>query len=155
MNNQVTHPFFISNEFFSSFSIHINFFSIFLSFFKIPFFKEIGAITAVQLLVRLFEKFLCVIWNLGTITYPKFVTLRLFQIQMDSTKSINSFEKKIHLIIYGTIFFWQFVNNFSALLLWKIYFFHFFNVINFFQVFIISRSTEILMVLNFLLRVYT
>ena len=43
------------------------------------------------------QNFLCVIWNLGTKTYPKFVTLRLFlknfkkvktieKIQMDSTK---------------------------------------------------------------------
>ena len=44
---------------------------------------------------------------------------------MDSKNSINSFEMKKrtgHLIIYGIIFFCQFVNNFSALLLRKIYF---------------------------------
>ena len=52
-----------------------------------------------QLSVELPEKFLCVIWNPDTKTYPKFVTLRSFlkisknvkkieNIQIDSKKSI-------------------------------------------------------------------
>ena len=78
---------------------------------------------------------------------------------MHSKKSTNSFEKKKrrgNLIIHGTIFFFfgQFVNNFSALLLCKIYVFDFFNMVNFFLISIILRSTEIPIVLNFWLRVY-
>ena len=54
---------------------------------------------------------------------------------MDSEKLINSFEIKnlSHLFIYGTIIvFWQFDNNFSALLLWKIYVFNIFKIADFF-----------------------
>ena len=59
-----------------------------------------------------------------------------------------------HLVIYVTIFcFRQFVNNFSALLLWKICIFDIVNVVDVFQIFVISRSTEILFVSNFWLGV--
>ena len=49
----------------------------------------------------------------------------------------------------GQLYLWQFVHNFSALLLFKIYDFDFFNMVDFLQIFVISRSTEILIVLNF------
>ena len=88
----------------------------------------------VQLLVQSSGKFLCVIWNLGSKTYPKFVTLRSFfkifkhvkkieKIKIGSKKSINSFEMETrisHLIIFWSIIIcWQYVNNFSSLLLLK------------------------------------
>ena len=61
---------------------------------------------------------------------------------MDSEKSMNSFEKKRniygHFIIYGPILFLQFPYNFSAFLLCKIYLFEIFNMVDFFQIFIIS-----------------
>ena len=81
------------------------FFQFFLRFSKYRFGNKIEAIT-VQLLVQSLGKFLCVIWNLGIKSYPKFVTLRAFfkifeqnfknvkkieKIQMDSEKSINLF----------------------------------------------------------------
>ena len=61
------------------------------------------------------------------------------------------------IIIYKTIvffFFWQFVKNSSALLLFKTYVFDNFNEVDFFQ-FLFFVSTEILIVLNFCLGVYT
>ena len=46
---------------------------------------------------------------------------KIEKINMDSEKSINLFKiKKSHLVIYGTLF-WQFVDNFSALLLSKMF----------------------------------
>ena len=60
-----------------------------------------------------------------------------------------------HLIIHGTIFF------FGNLLItfWHYYYtksvFDFFNMVDIFQIFVISRSTEILIVLKFWRRVYT
>ena len=65
----------------------------------------------VNLLVKLPEKFLSLIWNLVTNAYPKFVTFRKFfkhekkiLIDMDSENSIHSFGKKIgNLIIYCII----------------------------------------------------
>ena len=70
---------------------------------------------------------------------------------MGSIKSINSFgmEKKDRPPDYyswDSYFFRQFVNNFSALLLCIIYIFDLFNMVDFFQIFFISRSTEILIV---------
>ena len=65
---------------------------------------------------------------------------------MDFEKSINSYEMKkwiCNLFIYRAInFVWQFVNKFSALLLCKIFFWHRWI----FQIFIVSRSTKILIV---------
>ena len=42
----------------------------------------------------------------------------------------------------GQLFFLQFVNNFSTLLLCKIYVFDIFNIVEFFQILLISQSTE-------------
>ena len=59
------------------FSFRINF-PIFLYVFQNTVFeKKIDAIT-VQILIQSIGKFLCVIWDLGTRTYQKFVTLRSF-----------------------------------------------------------------------------
>ena len=54
---------------------------------------------------------------------------------MDSRKSnLFKIKKEGYLIIYGTIiFFRQFVNNFSALQLWKIYVFDIFNMVDFYR----------------------
>ena len=52
-----------------------------------------------------------------------------------------------HLILYETMI--------GALLLCKIYVFDIFNMVDFFPIFVISRSIEILIVLNFWLEVYT
>ena len=57
--------------------------------------------------------------------------------------------------LFVVYFFCQFVNNFSALLFCKMYFFDIFNIIEFFKMFVISRSIEILIVANFWLEVYT
>ena len=62
----------------------------FFTFFKIPFFPKIQAIT-VQLLVELLEKFLQVIWNLSTKTYPEFLTLRLFLKNFENVLNSNGF----------------------------------------------------------------
>ena len=48
-----------------------------------------------------------------------------------------------------------FVDNFLRLLLCKIYIFNIFSVVDSFQIFIISRTTKILIVLNFEVGVYT
>ena len=39
------------------------------------------------------------------------------------------------LFIYGTIFLRRYVNNIAALLLYKAYFFEFFNMVDYFQIF--------------------
>ena len=52
-------------------------------------------------------------------------------------------------------FFLQFFINFSALLLCEIYLSDIFNMVDFFQIFVVSRSTEIIIVPNFWLVVYT
>ena len=78
---------------------------------------------------------MCVIWNLGTKIYPKFITLRSFfkifpksfknvkkiqKIEMDSKKLIkviwNEKNDRSPDYLCDNYFFWQFVNNFSALL---------------------------------------
>ena len=59
-----------------------------------------------------------------------------------------------YLIICWVIFFYQFVDNFSALLLCKINVLDIFDTGNFFQIFVISRSTEILIESNFWLEMY-
>ena len=61
---------------------------------------------------------------------------------MTSEKSINAFEMKKDRLpdyLWDNISFWQFVYNLS-LLLCKIYVFDFFNMVNFFQIFVISRE---------------
>ena len=53
---------------------------------------------------------------------------------MDSEKLINSFEidnRISPLVIYGNIFFLLIVNNFLTLLLWEIYVFDIFNIVDF------------------------
>ena len=50
--------------------------------------------------------------------------------------------------------FCQFVNEFSALLLYKIIFFAIFDTVDVLKIFVISRSTEILMKWNFWPRLY-
>ena len=83
---------------------------------------------------------------------------KIEKIHMDSEKSINSFKiKKDRSPDYlcDNDLFQHFLNNFSSLLLCKIYIFDFFNMVDFFQIFFISGSTEILIVLNFWLIGYT
>ena len=89
-----------------------------------------------KLLVQSSGKFLCVIWNLGrktskvrNVTFDSkkkkkkkkknsiffSTTRKIEKVQINSEKSINLFQIKMrigHFIIYGTIFFLQFVNNF-------------------------------------------
>ena len=75
---------------------------------------------------------------------------------MDSEKSINSFEilKKYRSLDYlwNNLFFGNFLITF-----WHYYYakyvFEIFNGVNFFLIFVISRSTEILIVSNFWLGV--
>ena len=58
---------------------------------------------------------------------------------MDSKKSINSFKiktQKSHDYLWQNYLFWQIVNNFSALLLYKIRVFDFFNIVDFFRFFL-------------------
>ena len=66
---------------------------------------------------------------------------------MDSEKSITSFkiknDKLPHYLLYNN-FFNQFFNNFLALLLCKIKVLIIFDMGDFFHVFVISRTTEIL-----------
>ena len=68
---------------------------------------------------------------------------------MDSKKLINCFEMKktdSSLITYQKNYFvYQFVDNFSELLLCKINILDFFDMGDFFQIFVIPRSTKILM----------
>ena len=74
---------------------------------------------------------------------------------MNSKKSINSFQmKEDRTPGYLSKIFCQFFNNFSALLLSKIYVIDIFNMVTYFQIFLTSRSTEILIVSNFWLGVY-
>ena len=74
---------------------------------------------------------------------------------MNSEQSINSFEIKKdrlpdYLLFIAQLFFYLFVNNFSALLvLCKINILDSFDMRDFFQIFIISRTTKILIELNF------
>ena len=106
-----------------------------------------------QLLVQLSGKLLCVIWNVVTKSYTKFVTLISL-----SEKLIYLLEVKKNTLpdyLWDDYFFLQFVNNFSTLLLCKINFLDIVGIGDFLQIFIISRSSEIRMVLNFKLRVYT
>ena len=70
---------------------------------------------------------------------------------MDSEKLINAFEIKraeVTWLFMGQ-FFLPFVDNFLRLLLCKIYIFNIFSMVDSFQIFIISRTTKILIVLNF------
>ena len=63
---------------------------------------------------------------------------------------MNSFQWKIGrtpYYLWANYFLGQFINNFSSLLLWKISVFDFFNMLDFFQIFVTSRSTEILIAL--------
>ena len=144
--NQI-YPFFHFKWFFLFFSMYMNFLNFLLHLWKYRFWKKIEAIT-VQLLVRLLRKFLCVIWNLVTKTYPKFVTIRsLLKIFQIFKKFWNEKKRIGHPIIYETIiFFCQVVNHFSALLLCKIYVFEIFNIVDFFYVFVTSQSAEILII---------
>ena len=76
---------------------------------------------------------------------------------MDSVKSIVSFKIKKGYVTRLSIkqsFFHQFVNNFSALLLCDINFLEIFDIGGFFQTFFITRSTEIVIELNFWLGIY-
>ena len=96
----MTDPFF-------SFQINLFIFQNLCDFLK--FFLRLSKSITVQLLVQSPGKFVYMIWNLSTKTYPKFVTsrslLRIFKfffknvnkiekIQIDSKKSVNSFETK-------------------------------------------------------------
>ena len=90
-----------------------------------------------------------VIWNLGTKTSKIHkVTLifqnfqKIFKNVRKNLKNSNGFlkidkfirskERKGHRITCGTIFFWLFFSNFSALLLCKTFVFDFFTMVNFF-----------------------
>ena len=61
---------------------------------------------------------------------------RIFLIHMKFEKSINSFKMKKKDrspdYLWGSTFFWWFVNNFLTLLLCKIYVFDIFNIVDFF-----------------------
>ena len=57
-------------------------------------------------------------------------------------------------LLIEEFFSYQFVNNFLALLLWKINCLDFFDTGDFFQVFVISRSSKILIESNFWLGMY-
>ena len=81
------------------------FFQFFFDGYKKTVFEKKIETTTGQLLIQSTEKFLYVIWNVVTKTYPKFVTLRLFfkilknlkkieQNYMDSTNLIYLFEIK-------------------------------------------------------------
>ena len=113
------------------------------------------------MLVKSPGKFLLMIWNVGTKTYPKFVTLcsflKIFK-NLNNWKNSNGFWK-INKFIFKKNFrshnylwdkdFFQFVSNFSAFLLCKKYIFFFTYLIRliFFRIFVISRNTEIRSVL--------
>ena len=76
---------------------------------------------------------------------------------MDSERSINLFEiKKDRLLNYllNNYFFNQFFNNFLILLLCQMNIFDFFDTGDFFKIFVVSQSTEILFKLNFWFGVY-
>ena len=75
---------------------------------------------------------------------------------MDSKKLINLFEiKKNRSPHYLWDHFSNNLNNFSTLSLPKIYIFDIFDMVDFFQICVIFRSTEIVIVANFWLGVYT
>ena len=96
------------------------------------------------------------------------------KIQVDSKKSINLFESFFVIsnefidflesiwifsiignpIIYGKFIFFNLLTTFRYYY-YAEYGFDFFNVVNFFQIFVMLRSTEILIVSNFWLGVYT
>ena len=57
--------------------------------------------------------------------------------------------------LLNNYFVYQFINSFSALLLCKINFLDFFEMDDFFQIFVILRNTEILMELNYWLGIYS
>ena len=85
---------------------------------------------------------------------------KIEKLHIDIEKLINSFEMEestAHLVIYGRIifFFLNFLNNFLAVLLYKIYVFDIDSIVDFFQIFTISRSAEILILLSFWLGKYT
>ena len=75
---------------------------------------------------------------------------------MESEKSITSFKMKKGMLPehLSNIFFYLFVNKFSALLLCKINVLDIFNMGDFFQIFVISRTIEILIESNFWLGTY-
>ena len=76
---------------------------------------------------------------------------------MHFEKSINLFEMKkdyVPWLFIIQLFFYLFVNNFSVLLLWKINVFDIFDMSDLFQIFVISRSAEILIESNFWLGMY-
>ena len=75
---------------------------------------------------------------------------------MDSEKSINSFEIKMDRLpdyLLNNYFVYQFVKNFFALLC-KINLFDFFDMADFFLIFVISRNIEILIESNYWLGMY-
>ena len=76
---------------------------------------------------------------------------------MNSEQSINSVEIKMNRspdYLLDNYFFLQFFDNFSALLLCEINVLDIFNISDFFQFFVITRRTEIVIVSNFWVRVY-
>ena len=71
---------------------------------------------------------------------------------MNSEQSINSVEIKMNRspdYLLDNYFFLQFFDNFSALLLCEINVLDIFNISDFFQFFVITRRTEIVIVSNF------
>ena len=97
------------------FRIHVNFFN-FSYVLQNTVFEKVEAIT-LQLLVQSPEKFLFVIWYLGTKTYPKFVTLRLFfkifrrkNFFQQINKLIWNKKKRLPDYLWDNCVFWLFVN---------------------------------------------
>ena len=76
---------------------------------------------------------------------------------MNSEKSINSFHTKNEMLpdyLSHNYYLYLFVNNNLELLLFKINVLDIFNMVDFLKIFVVSRSTEIMMQLNFSLRMY-
>ena len=76
---------------------------------------------------------------------------------MDSEKPINLFERrkdKLPHYLLNNYFVCRFVNNFLVLLLWKINFLDFYEMGDFFQIFVMFVNTEIPIELNYWLGMY-
>ena len=108
--------------------------------------------------------FLKIFWNFWKIN----ITSRILDMLFDPDSilknsygfwKINTFiwnEKRISnlIIYYNNYFLYQLISNFAALLLCKMNFFGFFDIGDFFQIFVTSRNTKILMETNYWLGMY-
>ena len=88
-------------------------------------------------------------WNFLIDCYPVHMNIffQFWTCSMHSEKLINSIEMKkgqVSWLIFGWFFLYKFCNNLFELLLWKINVLDVFNIVDFVQIFVISRSTIIL-----------